>query len=186
MLWTIPALVAIAIASLGAHGGSLAQAAFFESVRRALTPAAAQSLTMAGAPQAAVSAAVEEPAAAPPTPPPPAAGAADATPPAVGLERSAEKDAADEKAWRARMDAAREALDRDQVLLDAMQSRINALTTDVIARDDPAQKALLEKQRLRALDELKRLTAQVAGDQKAIADVEEDARKQGIPPGWIR
>ena len=67
-----------------------------------------------------------------------------------------------------------------------LQSRINALTTDVIARDDPAQKAVLEKQRLRALDEFKRLTEQVAKDQQAIADIEEDARKQGIPPGWIR
>ena len=33
-------------------------------------------------------------------------------------------------------------LDRDQIYSEAMQSRINALTADFTARDDPAQRAV--------------------------------------------
>ena len=40
--------------------------------------------------------------------------------------------------------------------------------------------------RSRALAELDRLTLQIEKDKLAIAAIEEDARKKGIPPGWIR
>src|SRR6266496_2100964 len=49
--------------------------------------------------------------------------------------------------------AARAALERDQLLLDALQSRINTLTADASARDDPAQRAQLYDQRTRVLTE---------------------------------
>ena len=44
----------------------------------------------------------------------------------------------------------------------------------------------LLKQRSRALAELDRLTVQIEKDKLTIAAIEEDARKKGIPPGWIR
>jgi hypothetical protein len=91
-----------------------------------------------------------------------------------------------ESEWRERALAARAALERDEVLHDAMQSRVNALTNDVTSRDDPAQRAELVKQRARALSEFDRLTLQVEKDKLAIAALEEEARKKGVPPGWIR
>ena len=42
--------------------------------------------------------------------------------------------------WKERIDAARLALERDSGYLDAMQTRINSLTTDFVNRDDPAQR----------------------------------------------
>jgi hypothetical protein len=84
------------------------------------------------------------------------------------------------------MDVAREARERDQVLSDAVQSRINALTSDFINRDDPAQKQQIASQRLRALEELDRLKKQIVEDDKAINAILEDARQKNIPPGWIR
>jgi hypothetical protein len=94
--------------------------------------------------------------------------------------------AKDESWWRRRITTAREAVDRSRIFADALQSRINALTNDVIARDDPAQRAQLELERQRALSELERVKKEIADQTKAIADIEEEARKAGVPPGWLR
>lgn len=88
--------------------------------------------------------------------------------------------------WRNRMDAARAALDRDQVLRDAMQTRVNSLQSDIVNRDDPAQRSLLQQQLNRALGELERLARQIETDEQEIATIQTEARRQGIPPGWIR
>jgi hypothetical protein len=106
-------------------------------------------------------------------------------------DKSADKDKAgappkDQKYWHDRMQKAREAADRDQTLADAMQSRINALTTDFVNRDDPAQRAVIARDRDRALAELDRLKKQIVDDRKAITDLEEEARRAGVPPGWLR
>ena len=68
-----------------------------------------------------------------------------------------------------------------------MQARINSLQTDVINRDDPAQQGADASARWhKALGELERLKAQVRADEKAITDVQDDARSQNVPPGWVR
>jgi hypothetical protein len=88
--------------------------------------------------------------------------------------------------WSKRMGSLRETLQRDQVYADALQSRINALTTDFVNRDDPAQRAQIGNQRETAVNELTRLKKQIEDDRKAISDAEEEARKSGVPPGWLR
>jgi hypothetical protein len=92
----------------------------------------------------------------------------------------------DEKWWRARITAARAALERDKLLLAALDNRVSTLTRDVVNRDDPAQRAALINERLRALEELDLMRKQIVADTEAIALIEEEARKAGIPPGWIR
>lgn len=94
--------------------------------------------------------------------------------------------AKDQKFWHDRMQAARLALERDTGYADAMQTRVNALTTDFVNRDDPAQRSVIERDRQRALSELERLRKQIIDDKKAIADLEEEARRAGVPPGWLR
>lgn len=104
-------------------------------------------------------------------------------------DKDASKDAGDKKDqayWSGRMKAAQEAVDRDSTLADAMQSRINALATDFVNRDDPAQRAVIERDRQKALGELERLRKQITADKKAITDIEEEARRAGVPPGWLR
>jgi hypothetical protein len=88
--------------------------------------------------------------------------------------------------WSGRINAARQALDRSRIFADALQSRINALTTDFTNRDDPAQRAQLELERQRAMAELDRVNKEIAEQTKAIADIEDEARKAGVPPGWLR
>ena len=92
----------------------------------------------------------------------------------------------DEAYWRGRIGAARSALDRSRIFADALQSRLNALATDIVNRHDPAQRAQLELERQRALAEMERVKKEIADQTKAISDIEEEARKAGVPPGWLR
>ena len=92
----------------------------------------------------------------------------------------------DQAYWSARINAARAALDRSKVFGDALQSRINALTTDFTNRDDPAQRAQIELDRQRSIAELDRVKREIAEQTKAIADIQDEARKAGVPPGWLR
>lgn len=94
--------------------------------------------------------------------------------------------AKDEAYWRARIAQARMDVDRTQTYLEALQSRVYALTTDFVNRDDPAQRAVIAADRNKALAELNRLTTEVQAQTKAITDIEEEARHAGVPPGWLR
>src|SRR6185295_11092737 len=88
--------------------------------------------------------------------------------------------------WAARMKSLRDEVARNETFAEALQSRINALQTDFVNRDDPAQRAVIDKNRQKALAELDRLKKTIADGHKAIAQFEEDARRAGIPPGWLR
>lgn len=92
----------------------------------------------------------------------------------------------DQAYWSARISQARAALERSKIFADALQSRINALTTDFVNRDDPIQRSQLELERQRALAELDKVKKEIADQTKAISDIEEEARKAGVPPGWLR
>ncbi len=94
--------------------------------------------------------------------------------------------AKDEKYWRDRITAARTEIDRTQTYLEAIQTRINALTTDFVNRDDPAQRSVIEMERKKALAELDRLKGVLVEQTKAVTGIEEEARHKGVPPGWLR
>jgi hypothetical protein len=125
----------------------------------------------------------------PPTPATPAAASknaspANATPGAPGA--AAPAGVRDQAYWAARMKAARDTMDRQQIFADSLQSRINALTTDFVNRDDPAQKAKIETDRKAALAELERVRKELEEQAKAITAIEDEARRAGVPPGWLR
>jgi hypothetical protein len=71
-------------------------------------------------------------------------------------------------------------------MMEAVQSRINALWADFTARDDPAQRAVIASDRQKALAELERMKQDQESFDKQIADLQEEARRANIPPGWIR
>jgi hypothetical protein len=205
-LYQVPAVVIALLTWLNAPSVTIGQAAQHEALRRALVQKAGHTLTDQIAPPPL------PPMRSPTTPvwpaetidvPPPPAPlpqarrvtdpgaaqtaaqtvdeAAAATPPAAAAQADH-----DQAWWQDRMAKARAALAHDQVLADAMQTQVNSLTNDWANRDDPAQKQKLDQQRQQALAELARLNKQIAADQQAIADIQQDARRQGVPPGWIR
>jgi hypothetical protein len=129
----------------------------------------------------------------PPAPPSEASrNAAQPQAPAAGAQpKDADKAAADdpkktEAYWKDRLAKARGDLDRAKTFADALQSRINALTTDFAARSDPAQRAQIGNDRQKALAELDRVKKEIEANTKAIADIQEEARKAGVPAGWVR
>ena len=84
------------------------------------------------------------------------------------------------------MTTARGNLQRQELFLEALQSRVNALTTDFVNRDDPAQRAQIAADRQKALGEMEAVRKEIDQAKKQIADLEEEARKAGVPPGWLR
>ncbi len=123
-----------------------------------------------------------------PTPAKPAAST-DAAAKETGKPAEQEKEkepVKDQAYWAGRMKELQTQLQRDQTYVDALQTRVNSLATDFVNRDDPAQRAVLAKERQKALGELDRLKKQIEATNKAIADLEEEARRANVPPGWLR
>jgi hypothetical protein len=92
----------------------------------------------------------------------------------------------DEAYWRDRITAARAGLDRAKMFQEALQTRINSLGNDFVARDDPAQRQVIAADRQKALAEMDRVKQEIAQFTKAITDTEEEARRAGVPAGWLR
>jgi hypothetical protein len=92
----------------------------------------------------------------------------------------------DEKYWRGRISAAKEEIRRNEMFRDALQTRINALSADFAGRDDPFQRAKIADDRQKAIAEMARVNEEIAKATKGIADIEEEARRAGVPPGWLR
>jgi hypothetical protein len=198
-------VVVVFITWLASPPTDLADAARRETLRRQLTRPAATTLSNMGEklePIAPAGSSAPAAQAAPasialddegvPLPPgaqkPAAAAAPAAAKPGAEAQGDAGKKPAanDEKAWRDRMTQARQTLERDETHADAMQTRVNSLKTDAINRDDPAQQSKLREDYFKALNELERLKTEIEKDKKAITDIQTDARKQGVPAGWVR
>jgi hypothetical protein len=101
-------------------------------------------------------------------------------------DKASDGPAKDQAYWGKRKKDLQNALDRGKTQVDAMQTRINALTADFASRDDPIQRAGIERDRQGALKELARLQQDIKDTQKALTDLDEEARKAGVPPGWLR
>jgi hypothetical protein len=124
----------------------------------------------------------------PPGDPSQAAPEGAATPPqaAPAQEPPAPDPLKDPEYWRKRMADARLQRDRNAFLMESVQSRINALTTDFSARDDPYQRAKIAEERQHSIAELERMKQEQSAIEKQIADIEEEARRANVPAGWIR
>ena len=110
------------------------------------------------------------------------------SPPAAAPEAPAKtpEETKDEAWWRARVSTVREDIRRNEMFAEALQSRINALATDFANRDDPFQRLKIADDRQKALMELERVQADSDRLRKQLADIEEEARQAGVPPGWLR
>jgi hypothetical protein len=115
-----------------------------------------------------------------------APGGSASTPSAPETPSESDSPKRDQKYWRDRMTTARDNLERSKAFEEALQSRINALTADFTSRDDPYQRQVVGQNRQKALAELDRVKSDIAKYQKEIVDIEEEARRAGVPPGWVR
>lgn len=128
-----------------------------------------------------------------PAPPPPAPapgttagpGGSEAAPPSPDNETEQDPKKTEEY-WRERIETARAEIERNELFLESLQSRVNALSTDFVSRDDPAQRAVIASDRQKALAEMDRVRQAIASLKQQVADIEEEARQAGVPPGWLR
>jgi hypothetical protein len=189
LLWIAVLAVSVAGTAVPAGAQSLADLARQEAARRKAIKDGGKVITNADLPRSPA----PPPAPVPATKPAPAADPKASTPAATtdakidpAKEIEAREPVKDQAYWTRRLRLLTEQLDRDQMLADAVQSRINALTTDFVNRDDPAQRAVIFGDRQRALSELDRLKKAIVDGRKALVDFEEEARRAGVPPGWLR
>jgi hypothetical protein len=92
----------------------------------------------------------------------------------------------DAASWKGKLDAARDQLERNRMFAEALQTRVNSLWADFTARDDPAQRSRIETDRQKALAELDKVKKDIQAQTKGIADLEEQARRAGVPAGALR
>jgi hypothetical protein len=182
----LSAIGLLAAISATAAAQSLGELAKKEQARRNAVKSSGKVLTndsLASGPRSSVppSASGQSPSAVP-------SPAGDASVPAAATAEKPQPESTQqsEKAWRERMNGARDALQRLQMFADALQSQINGLTADFTARDDPAQRAVVADRRQKALAELDRVKNDIVQQTKAIADIQSEARRAGVPPGWLR
>ncbi|HET7694657.1 MAG TPA: hypothetical protein VFK57_03045 [Vicinamibacterales bacterium] len=181
--WTL--LAAALLVAMPASAQSLGELAKREQARKKTTPPAKKTYTNDDLKQ------VPPPSGTPGKPADEAAkadakaGEAKPEPQKVDEKKPAEP-AKDEAYWRGRITAAREDIRRNEAFKEALQSRINALTADFAARDDPYQRAKVADDRQKALAELARVSEDIEKAKKLIVEIEEEARRAGVPPGWLR
>jgi hypothetical protein len=195
MMRTVAVVTLLVSVATLAHAQTLADVARSEETRRKKVPKTSKVYTnddlradfTAPAPPDEPSASTTGDAAARPANQPgaAAAGGSTAARPAAG-DPAATPALRDQAYWSGRINAARSAVERNRLFIDALQSRINALTTDFVNRDDPAQRAVIEQDRLKAKAELERVQKEIEDGTKAIAAIEEEARRAGVPSGWLR
>jgi len=98
----------------------------------------------------------------------------------------ADKTVKDQAYWSGRLKELRTQVERDTGYAEAMQTRLSSLNADFVNRDDPVQRAAIDRDRQKTQAELARLTKAVRDGEKAVADLLEEARRAGVPPGWLR
>lgn len=179
--------LSVAAGQVPLRGQSLAELAKKEEERRKSVPPPAKIYTNKDL--TAVSGS-STPAPAPvPTPSadaPAAAAPAEAAPDAANAKDAPSGQAKGQAYWAGRHKTLQEKVDRDQTYAEAIQTRVNSLTADFVNRDDPAQRSVIERERQKATAELARLQQEIVKGKKAIVDFEEEARRAGVPPGWLR
>lgn len=192
---TLPGSVVVFAIAVGlsgspaASGQTLGEVAKKESERRKAQPQTGKVYTNKDLPASA-----QKPATANPSTETPAQTPTD--PVAAATEQKAEDgkapgdkpqgDQKDQAYWKNRMATAREELRRSEMFAEALQTRVNTLNKDFNSRDNPAQRSAIGADRTEALNELTRVKQDVERGKKQIVDIEEEARKAGVPPGWVR
>ncbi|MCC7241248.1 MAG: hypothetical protein IT180_04940 [Acidobacteria bacterium] len=128
----------------------------------------------------------------PSTPAEPAApAAADASGTASPADAPAESPGAaapvrDQSYWAGRIAEARSQVERSRAFATALQNRIDMLWTDFVNRDNPVERSGIEQERIKALAELDHVKKEIEDQTKSISAIEDEARRAGVPPGWLR
>jgi hypothetical protein len=164
-LWQLVAVIAEILRWLSAPPVSLADAAWREAVRREIVGRSVTAYTNATLAAVPETTDVGREAPAPPVPSP---------------------EELSEATWRRRVRQLVEAIEQNRRLVSEAEAHLALLESQAVSRDDPAQQALLRQQAREARESLSALLRKVAAGDRALAALLDEARRLGIPPGWLR
>ncbi len=101
---------------------------------------------------------------------------------------SAESVPKDEASWRQRAEAARMRSTDAATAVSQAEQRLGELRSDVAPEDpmNPFRQQAREAEIKAEMERLEAARAEVGAARQAVSDLEEEARKAGIPPGWLR
>jgi hypothetical protein len=116
----------------------------------------------------------------------PAEGGAEKKAEGTASGAAPEASAKDQAYWAARAKDLRTQIARNETFAAALQSQINGLANEYTNQSDPLQQARLAAERQDKIAELDRVNRQIEDDKKALAALEEEARRAGVPASWLR
>ena len=105
--------------------------------------------------------------------------------PSTGEPESAREERGEDY-WLNRVTTARTEKRRAEVTAAALQNRIDGLWAVLTARDDPFQRAGIEQDRFEAIRLLETTQTEIRRLDREIQDIQEEARRANVPPGWLR
>jgi chromosome segregation ATPase len=93
-----------------------------------------------------------------------------------------------ESGWRGRAAALRDAISNAEKSIPEIEDRIAGLRNDRNPTNlmDPNREQNRQAEITKAQAELESVRAGLERSRQALADLEEEARRNGIPPGWLR
>jgi hypothetical protein len=122
-------------------------------------------------------------------PPPEAAPDSDGLPDDLDAPRGGRPDPTrSAEHWRARAQERRTAISDAERTIVTIEERIAQLQNDLSPTNlaDPNREQTRQAEIAKAREELEAARVALAEAQKALADLEEEARRLSIPPGWLR
>jgi hypothetical protein len=87
--------------------------------------------------------------------------------------------------WKTRMRGLQTQRDTDRTSRIVLQARVASLTRDVETTVGTLERVAVKKSLLDATAELSRVTAAILTDTRAIANLELEAHRAGVPSGWL-
>ena len=76
--------------------------------------------------------------------------------------------------------------ERLDFLIDEKERRINSLKRDSVNLDAPDKQRKAREELKLTIDELDRTQKNIEAGKKAIVDIQDEARRANVPPGWVK
>jgi hypothetical protein len=170
-----------------AYGQTLADLARKEEERRKAVKAPSRVYTTQDVQRASGT----DPTAPPPAVTPPATAPSASAGPATAAVKAPEQpppdqQPKDEAYWRGVFTNARDRLERSSAYMSALKTQYDVLANRFVGLSDSADRGAVMVEMDKVQGEIDRLQQDVSQQTKELADLEVQARRAGVPAGWIR
>mgnify|MGYP001322861407 CR=1 FL=1 len=93
---------------------------------------------------------------------------------------------AERQVWQERISTARDALNQAQSRVEELQSELNRLNTQMLVMDLPMQRKALTDALEARRQEMEKARGDLEKCRQEYESIPEEARRKGVPPGWLR